>query len=220
MLTINRALTYFFRVCRKNNISSGSDSEKSSRHEKSAKPFANVIRRRTSEKHHSKNASNQNETNDEMIGKCDESFIYEKETDILSDDTDPSEWNLSELDTGLDGGDEYDTDEILGNDYIATGSIQGFSDTVYNEDTGSYLYYDNRTTENQHVNLRRPHSTILESKYSKRRKRLTRTRKRNEKVNDSSTISQPNPVKTRGSRSVGGTPVSLRRNKSKDKLIL
>lgn len=218
---------YFICYCRKNNISSGSDSDTSCRREKSPTPFANIVRGRVCEKHISKHPNNPNESDDEdatfneIMGKFDESFIYEKETDILSDDTDPSEY-ASELDTGLDGGDEYDTDEILENDYIGTGSVQGFSgkDFARNENVGGCAYYANINAEKKQVNFRKPQSTIIEAKGSKRRKRLTRTRKRNETINDSSTTNQPIPVKVRGSRSVGGTPVSLRRKISKDKLIL
>lgn len=74
-------------------------------------------------------------TFNELMGKFDESYIYEKETDILSDDSDPTEC-VSDLDTGQDGGDECDTDELLDIDYIDTGSIQEVADKDVYKNTG------------------------------------------------------------------------------------
>lgn len=55
-----------------------------------------------------------------MMGKYDESYIYEKETDILSD-SDPTDCE-SDIDTGQDGGDEEDNgEEEL--DFIDNGNI-------------------------------------------------------------------------------------------------
>jgi len=54
-----------------------------------------------------------------MMGKYDESYVYEKETDILSD-SDPTDCE-SDIDTGQDGGDEEDNgDEEL--DFIDNGT--------------------------------------------------------------------------------------------------
>ena len=57
-------------------------------------------------------SSDENLTINEMMGKFDESYIYEKETDILSD-SDPTDCDdridsFSDVDTGQDGGDEND----------------------------------------------------------------------------------------------------------------
>lgn len=58
-------------------------------------------------------------TLNEMMGKYDESYVYEKETDILSD-SDPTDCE-SDIDTGQDGGDEEDNgDEEL--DFIDNGT--------------------------------------------------------------------------------------------------
>lgn len=65
-------------------------------------------------------------TLNEMMGKFDESYVYEKETDILSD-SDPTDCedyidSLSDVDTGQDGGDENDPFEN-DFDYIDNGSF-------------------------------------------------------------------------------------------------
>jgi len=66
-------------------------------------------------------------TLNEMMGKFDESYVYEKETDILSD-SDPTDCedyidSLSDIDTGQDGGDENDPFENDELDYIDNGSF-------------------------------------------------------------------------------------------------
>lgn len=59
-------------------------------------------------------------TLNEMLGKFDESYVYEKETDILSD-SDPTDCEEdTDFDTGQDGGDENDDDDEL--DFIDDGS--------------------------------------------------------------------------------------------------
>ncbi|GLV45122.1 uncharacterized protein CBL_14305 [Carabus blaptoides fortunei] len=68
------------------------------------------------------------QTLNEMMGKYDESYIYEKETDILSD-SDPTdcdeEYDDTDVDAGRDGGDERDplTDED-DFDFIDNGSLE------------------------------------------------------------------------------------------------
>lgn len=66
-------------------------------------------------------------TLNEMMGKFDESYIYEKETDILSD-SDPTDCDdyidsPTDIDTGQDGGDENDPFENDEFDYIDNGSF-------------------------------------------------------------------------------------------------
>lgn len=142
-------------------------------------------------------------TFNELMGKFDESYIYEKETDILSD-SDPTEC-VSELDTGQDGGDECDTEDMLEINYIDTESIQEIVDKDANKNTGSCTYYQAQAK-------RTPRS-------NRRKKRLTRTRKRGgdsqERAPSRSSTKTLSPNRfTRDCRSVGGTPVSLRRNQN------
>lgn len=66
-------------------------------------------------------------TLNEMMGKFDESYVYEKETDILSD-SDPTDCedyidSLSDVDAARDAGDENDPTENGDLDYIDNGSF-------------------------------------------------------------------------------------------------
>lgn len=60
-----------------------------------------------------------------MLGKYDESYVYEKETDILSD-SDPTDceedYGETDFDTGQDGGDERDPQDDEDFDFIDNGS--------------------------------------------------------------------------------------------------
>lgn len=196
----------------------------------SRKSFSpNTIRKRKLDKQLSERLSNQasnccdsddeDATFNELMGKFDESYIYEKETDILSDDSDPTEC-ASDLDTGQDGGDECETDELLDIDFIDTGSIQEVTDKDIYKNTGSCTYFhNNQAIDKRQSKLRKSRKQQSEeSNGSRRRKRLTRTRKRNSECRDGSQNSHKNrsPHRFRESRSVGGTPVSLRRNKSSE----
>lgn len=150
-------------------------------------------------------------TFNELMGKFDESYVYEKETDILSDDSDPTEC-ASEFDTGLDGGDECDIDEMPDINYIDTESIQEICDKDAYQNTGSCTYHQLQTDRLQSKLRKRGDA----AQSSRRKKRLTRTRKRNsecrERDNSLASSKTISPSRSRGSRSVGGTPMSLRRN--------
>lgn len=139
-------------------------------------------------------------TFNELMGKFDESYVYEKETDILSD-SDPTEC-VSEFDTGQDGGDECDIDDMPDINYIDTESIQEICDKDAFQNTGSCTYHQMR-------------KRCDSGQSARRKKRLTRSsRKRNSECRDNSLASSKtmSPGRSRGSRSVGGTPMSLRRN--------
>ncbi|XP_017045156.1 uncharacterized protein LOC108090810 isoform X2 [Drosophila ficusphila] len=155
-------------------------------------------------------------TLNEMIGKFDESYIYEKETDILSD-SDLTDCCASELDTGQDAGDECDTDELLDIDFIDTSSMQEvvLDRQELSRNLGSCHYYANQpisplVKRKTSTRLRRKSGQETgESSQQRRRKRFLKTRKKScenrEKLPSS-------PLRaSRGSRSVGGTPVCLRR---------
>lgn len=67
-------------------------------------------------------------TLNEMMGKYDESYVYEKETDILSD-SDPTDcdedYNDSDAEDGREGGDERDLmDDDEDFDFIDNGSLE------------------------------------------------------------------------------------------------
>lgn len=213
---------YFYS---KKPISSESESSSSTEIEISRKSFSpNTIRRRRQDKQLSERHSHQQSgiggdsddedaTLNELMGKFDESYVYEKETDILSD-SDQTEC-VSDL-TGQEGGDECDTDELLDIDYIDTGSIQEITDKDVYRNTGSCTYHHHSTQqlEKRPAKLRKSRKSQNEENGSRRKKRLTRTRKRNSECRDGSQTSNKtdSPGRYRESRSVGGTPVSLRRN--------
>ncbi|KAH8261680.1 hypothetical protein KR044_013255 [Drosophila immigrans] len=154
-------------------------------------------------------------TLNEMIGKFDESYVYEKETDILSSDSDPTDC-ASELDTGQDAGDECDTDELLDIDFIDTSSMQEVLELERQElqrNLGSCQYYPNASPmilrRSSTRSRRRQQQEQQQQDQQRRRKRFLKTRKKScenrEKIG-ASPLREP-----RGSRSVGGTPVCLRR---------
>lgn len=137
-----------------------------------------------------------------MMGKYDESYIYEKETDILSD-SDPTDCE-TDIDTGQDGGDEEEPLEHEF-DFIDNGSYLEFN--VKDErNTGHCTYYN------------------FEAQRKSSRKRLSRKCKQeNPQLKQSrrkSTSSKQKPkhdykshffMQSDGSKSAGATPVSVRR---------
>lgn len=199
--------------------------------------------------------SDEDATFNEMMGKFDESYCYEKETDILRwartaafnvygtfnplshirSDSDPTEC-VSDLDTGLDGGDECETDDPLEIDYIDTASVQEIVDNAHvNTGSCSYHHQNGASPKQGGQSVRRTLKKQTSEELSasmgggqqRRRKRLTRTRKNRTREGAdggsqaSSTLyleagkSRRTPSNDRGTRSAGGTPVSLRRNKAK-----
>lgn len=131
---------------------------------------------------------------------------------------------MSDLDTGQDGGDECDTDELLDIDFIDNGSIQEIIDKNLYVNTGScsYVTFPSSSEKQRLSRTRRSQKQIDESGGSSRRKkRLTRTRKRSGDCRDNSCngrladeLLSISSGRVRESKSLNGTPVSLRRNKS------
>ncbi|XP_053673944.1 uncharacterized protein LOC128724203 [Anopheles nili] len=165
--------------------------------------------------------SDEDATLNEMMGKFDESYHYEKETDILScSDSDPTDCP-TDIDTGQDAGDECDTDDLLDMDFIDTGSMQEVPDkeTYRHTASCSIHHFPERKASckqgHQQQRVQRSKRSNEHSGGSKRRKKLVRTRK---KPTEGSTLSAGTgtgdsaAVVNRGCRSLGGTPMSLRRN--------
>ncbi|XP_058123641.1 uncharacterized protein LOC131281332 [Anopheles ziemanni] len=160
--------------------------------------------------------SDEDATLNEMMGKFDESYHYEKETDILScSDSDPTDCP-TDIDTGQDAGDECDTDDLLDLDFIDTGSVQEVPDKeIYRHTASCSIHqFPERIPSCKQRSMRTKRSNE-NGGGSRRRKKLVRTRKKPADVStmgagsgaDSSTVAGG-----RGCRSLGGTPVSLRRN--------
>ncbi|XP_046742123.1 uncharacterized protein LOC124408889 isoform X2 [Diprion similis] len=198
-------------------------------------------------------------TLNEMMGKYDESYVYEKETDILSD-SDPTDCedyvdSLSDIDTGQDGGDENEPFENDDFDFIDNGSIlelDKLDSYAGFRNTGHCTYFtfsselSRKGTRLRESFLRRrtkdESSSHRSSVRSGSRRQSTRGRKADEKPSDKrkKRVSQrrkqsfaekcddetanlnrvlvermllKNSGFNQGSRSVGGTPICLRRRK-------
>lgn len=169
--------------------------------------------------------SDEDATLNEMIGKFDESYVYEKETDILSDSDSTN--CPTDFDTGQDAGDECDTDDLLEMDYIDKGSMQEVTEKMdKNKNNGSCSYHpipqmqkvDKRNAKLQKFRTEKGES--VDGGGSKRKKKYIRTRKKQQSSNshtsNASSITSSPRLSVRGCRSVGGTPVCLRRNQLRD----
>ncbi|CAH0562402.1 unnamed protein product [Brassicogethes aeneus] len=159
--------------------------------------------------------SDEDTTLNEMMGKYDESYVYEKETDILSD-SDPTDCD-TDIDTGQDGGDEEDTHGEGELDFIDNGSYIVEFEPRPDRNTGHCSYYSNdlpgRKASSRRRNTRRNKSA------SDKRRRSSSNKKRH-KHHDRGGHMQLQV--DGGSKSAGATPVSVRRsgNKPVSKLVL
>ncbi|XP_017892125.1 probable serine/threonine-protein kinase DDB_G0282963 [Ceratina calcarata] len=207
-------------------------------------------------------------TLNEMMGKFDESYVYEKETDILSD-SDPTDCedyieSLSDVDPGQDAGDENDPLDNDDFDYIDNGSILDlenldcagrFTNTghcTYFAFTGEFARRSSKLRETLMKRRNKDDAAMLQRTISvkttvkrhkkpeekqsgeKRKKRSSQRRKLNFDKHDPSILGIPdghddetanlnrvlvermllkNSGFNQGSRSVGGTPICLRRKK-------
>lgn len=145
---------------------------------------------------------------------------------LIFSDSDPTEC-ISDLDTGQDGGDECDTDELLDIDFIDNGSTPSIVDKKSYENTGTCSYHNNNNNNVQSDKSlssarSRKSKKITDEASARRKKRLTRTRKRTSECRDSCNNNIGNEQlcrstsRERGSKSLGGTPLSLRRNQSNE----
>uniref|UniRef100_A0A182WMJ0 Uncharacterized protein n=1 Tax=Anopheles minimus TaxID=112268 RepID=A0A182WMJ0_9DIPT len=170
--------------------------------------------------HGSNQDSDEDATLNEMMGKFDESYHYEKETDILScSDSDPTDCP-TDIDTGQDAGDECDTDDLLDLDFIDTGSVQEVPDkeTYRHTASCSIHHFPERKASCKQQRSQRSKRTNECGGGSKRRKKLVRTRKKTSDQSSALSVGDGTGVVSRGCRSLGGTPVSLRRNQQDQEL--
>lgn len=199
-------------------------------------------------------------TLNEMMGKFDESYVYEKETDILSD-SDPTDCedyidSLSDIDTGQDGGDENDPFENDELDYIDNGSFLDLDSLECDgaghfPNTGHCTYFTftselsrrgsrlresflrrrskDEIVSQRNVNARASakrqsarHRKMDDKQSEKRKKRISQRRKPLDRCDDETAnlnrvlverMLLKNSGFNQGSRSVGGTPMCLRRRK-------
>ncbi|XP_013119167.2 uncharacterized protein LOC106096129 isoform X1 [Stomoxys calcitrans] len=167
--------------------------------------------------------SDDDTTLNEMMGKFDESYIYEKETDILSSDSDPTDCP-TDLDTGQDAGDECDTDDLLDIDFIDTSSMQEIHDRRDQVNLGKCYYINGspvmpqrkassfrsrRSTRSSKASGEQTLLNAAAGNAQRRRKRFHKTRKKSSEGKENCRSPMRKPRET---RSVGGTPVCLRKN--------
>lgn len=162
--------------------------------------------------------SDEDFTLNEMMGKYDESYIYEKETDILSD-SDPTDCE-TDIDTGQDGGDEDDAFE--GDlDFIDNGSHAEF-DIKSDRNTGHCSYYKyefQKKRSSKKRTTRRSKRCSERCERSERKRRSCSNKKRFLKPTERE---RKNMNFLDGSKSAGATPLSVRRAHSRpvSKLVL
>lgn len=144
-------------------------------------------------------------TLNEMMGKYDESYVYEKETDILSD-SDPTDCE-TDIDTGQDGGDEDDThDREI--DFIDNGSFLEFNAEMKTDRNTGHCTYFNFEQRKSFQSRRRPtRRSQKQDKNTNERRRRSNSSKKKHKID----LDKIHNVE--GSKSAGATPLSVRRMK-------
>lgn len=153
-------------------------------------------------------ASDDDCTLNEMMGKYDESYVYEKETDILSD-SDPTDCE-TDMDTGQDGGDEEDPLECEF-DFIDNGSYLEFNiDGKEERNSGHCTYYnfEIQRTSRRRTTRRSHHKQEMTKKRSCSSKRKPKVDHSQQKIKTQLVRNCP----VDGSRSAGATPLSVRRS--------
>ncbi|CAH1103215.1 unnamed protein product [Psylliodes chrysocephalus] len=150
-----------------------------------------------------KSISDEDCTLNEMMGKYDESYVYEKETDILSD-SDPTDCE-TDIDTGQDGGDEDET--LEGDlDFIDNGSLLEIeARTDLNTGHCSYYSYDVQRKRSSRKKTQRRNN-----KASEKKRKCCLSKKRQPKQFEKENNKRANAY-IDGSKSAGATPVSVRR---------
>lgn len=144
-------------------------------------------------------------TLNEMMGKFDESYVYEKETDILSD-SDVTECD-TDVDTGQEGEDEDETEKEL--DFIDNGSYFEFNlEDKTKKNTGMCSYYN---FEGQKFSSRRNTRRAQNAKLLENRKNSFQ-RNRHKNVSKHQSIN-PNYPQIHYTRSAENTPLSIRKTK-------
>ncbi|KAB0801184.1 hypothetical protein PPYR_05538 [Photinus pyralis] len=166
-------------------------------------------------RNNSKIASDEDEdcTLNEMMGKYDESYVYEKETDILSD-SDATDCE-TDIDTGQ--GSNGDSDLIQRElDFIDNGSYLEFNMDIKNSRNTGHCTYHNYDIQKKNSRRRisrrsqkqEMHYQVSVSKQTNERRRRSSSSKK--KINVMECVFNHPPQHT-GSRSAGTTPLSARR---------
>lgn len=147
--------------------------------------------------HKASSEDDDDRTLNEMMGKYDESYVYEKETDILSD-SDPTDcdedYNDTDAEDGREGGDERDLledDEDL--DFIDNGSLQAelniLEDQYINKGHCTYYMSGENLRDTSRALRRNSNSTptnmVRQRRPSERRVRRTSSKKKRDRYLES-----------------------------------
>ncbi|XP_069687007.1 serine-rich adhesin for platelets [Periplaneta americana] len=161
-------------------------------------------------------------TLNEMLGKYDESYIYEKETDILSD-SDPTDceedYGETDFDTGQDGGDEREPQEDEELDFIDNGSYLELNPLDLDDGTDKSSSSAKGLVNKGHCTYHMPHSGtefVRKSTTRFRESFLRRSSARRHGVKDENVSRSPGPSSRRASVRRFNNEEGLNRRVSRD----
>jgi hypothetical protein len=157
-----------------------------------------------------------------MLGKYDESYVYEKETDILSD-SDPTDceedYGESDVDAGQDGGDERDPQDDEELDFIDNGSYVELSPLDLGDDIDKSSSSAKGFVNKGHCTYHMPHSGaefIRKPTMRFRESFVRRPSGRRHLVKDEKTTGSPGPSSRRASVRKFNNEEGLGRRSSRD----
>jgi hypothetical protein len=157
-----------------------------------------------------------------MLGKYDESYVYEKETDILSD-SDPTDceedYGETDFDTGQDGGDERDPQDDEELDFIDNGSYLELNPLDLDDGTDKSSSSAKGLVNKGHCTYHMPHSGadfIRKPTMRFRESFLRRSSARRHVVKDENTSGSPGPSSRRASVRKFNNEEALSRRSSRD----
>ena len=144
-------------------------------------------------------------TLNEMLGKYDESYVYEKETDILSD-SDPTDceedYGETDFDTGRDGGDERDPQDDEDFDFIDNGSYLELNPLDLEDGVDKSTCHVKGIVNKGHCTYHMPHSGaefIRKPSTRFRESFVRRSGSRRQAVKDENASGSPGPSSRRAS---------------------
>lgn len=157
-----------------------------------------------------------------MLGKYDESYVYEKETDILSD-SDPTDceedYGETDFDTGQDGGDERDPQDDEELDFIDNGSYLELNPLDLDDGTDKSSSSAKGLVNKGHCTYHMPHSGaefIRKPTTRFRESFLRRSSARRHVVKDENTSGSAGPSSRRASVKKFNNEEGLSRRSSRD----
>jgi hypothetical protein len=157
-----------------------------------------------------------------MLGKYDESYVYEKETDILSD-SDPTDceedYGETEFDTGQDGGDERDPQDDEDFDFIDNGSYLELNPLDLDDGVDKSTCPVKGLVNKGHCTYHMPHSGaefVRKPTARFRESFMRRSSSRRQAVKDENASGSPGPSSRRASVRKFNNEEGLSRRSSRD----